>query len=270
MAKKRKPPKRRSAPAKALAKPQYQPRTIKPKKGKGTKYSRPKKQWLGWYFAADNKRLCYGDNRKIKTGIIHKIEGEPVMCKQGLHASPTVLDALAYAPGNILYRVALSGKIVHSDDKSVATERTYLKCIDAESILQEFARKCALSVIHLWDCPLIVREYLEVGDKTKNADAGDAARDAVEAAAKGAGWTAGWAAAAAWAAARAAAWATNGADAGDSARAAAWAAARAAAWAGAGADAAARDTARATQKAMLETMVLTAMNKQAKPRRRSQ
>jgi hypothetical protein len=95
--------------------------------------------------------------------------------------------------GPILYRVKLSGTIVRGDDKAAATKRTYLAEIDAEPILREFARKCALSVTHLWDAPRVVRQYLETGDESLRA----AARDA-------AAWDAAWdaARAAAWAAAR--------------------------------------------------------------------
>jgi len=249
-----------------------------------------KKKWLGWYFSDATERLRYGDGRKIKVGITHKVKCEPIMCQQGLHASPSVLDALNYAPGNILFRVSLGGKKVHEEDKSVARERTYISRIDAKPILREFARKCALSVIHLWDCPRLVRDYLETGDETSRAAARAAAWDA-------AGDAAGAARAAAWDAARAARAAAN-----DAARAAAWAAARAAsdaawdaaraaaraasdaaraaAWAAArAASDAARDAARAAagdaawdagaaawaaQKKLLDKMILTAIAKQTK------
>jgi hypothetical protein len=46
----------------------------------------------------------------------------------------------------------------------VATERTILWRIDGERVLREFARKCALDVIHLWDAPEVVKKYLETGD----------------------------------------------------------------------------------------------------------
>jgi hypothetical protein len=60
-------------------------------------------------------------------------------------------------------------------------------------MLRDFARQCALDVVHLWDCPPIVKEYLTTGDESLWAAARDAA------------WAAAWAAA--WDAARAAAWA---------------------------------------------------------------
>ena len=43
---------------------------------------------------------------------------------------------------------------------------------------REFARWCALQVIHLWDCPEIVRLYLETGDESIRAAAWVAAGDA--------------------------------------------------------------------------------------------
>ena len=195
--------------------------------------------WMGWYFSDENECLRYGDGRKIAIGVTHTVDCELALCKSGLHASKCVFDALQYAPGPILWRVSLSGKIVHADDKSCATVRTYHARINATDIMREFARKCALDVIHLWNAPTIVREYLETGNKELRAAASNAAWAAARAAASDAASNAAWAAArdAAWAAAWAAAW--------DAARAAA----SDAAWA------AVRDTQRET----LEKMVIDAM-----------
>jgi hypothetical protein len=103
-----------------------------------------------------------------------------------------------------------------------------------------FARRVALDVIHLWDAPPIVKEYLETGDESKRAAAWAAARDAAWDAARDAAW------AAARDAARAAAWAA----AWDTAWDAAWAASRAAARDAArdASMAAARDAARAAKQ----------------------
>ena len=112
-------------------------------------------------------------------------------------------------------------------------------CLEATGLLRQFARSCALDVIHLWKPPAVVKEYLKTGNEALR----DAARDAADAASN----TASAAANAAWAAANAANAASN----------AAWAAAnaaRAAAWAAAGA--AARDAAWTTQNQRLEKMIL--------------
>ncbi len=195
-----------------------------------------------WYFSAENKRLRYGDDRKIKIGITHTVEGKPVLCQNGLHASKNILDALSYAPGNVVWRVGLSGDIFHSENKSVATARIYLEGgIDVSSILRKFARMCVLDVIHLWEAPQIVIDFLKTGRESLKDAAGDAARAAAWAAAGDAAGAAAWAAAGA--AAWDAAWDAAGAAARDAAGAAAWDAARAArdaAWA-------ARDAARDAQ-----------------------
>ena len=135
------------------------------------------------------------------------VKGELKMCEWGLHASIHPWDALQYAPGATLCLVELGGKILRQDDKVCARKRKIIARFDATDMLYEHARKSALSVIHLWEAPAIVREYLETGRADLRAAA----------------WAAAWAAAeaAAEAAARAAAW--------DAARDAAWAAAEAAA-----------------------------------------
>ena len=161
-----------------------------------------------WYFSAEDRRLRHRDGRLIEAGVTHEVDCDPVLCKRGLHASVRPLDALEYAPGPILWRVELGGEIDKGDDKLCATERTYLWGFDATAMLREFARKCALDVIHLWNAPEVVKTYLTTGDESL----WDAARDVARDAARDAAW------AAAGAAARAAAWAAAGAAAG----AAAW------------------------------------------------
>ena len=88
---------------------------------------------------------------------------------------------------------------------------------DATEVLQSFARKCALDVVHLWEAPPVVRRYLRTGDPKLRAAARDAARAAARATAGGGAWDA------ARVVARDVAWAAAGAAAGDAARAAAWA-----------------------------------------------
>jgi hypothetical protein len=121
---------------------------------------------LGWYFAREDEKLGYGDGRKVAVGVTHAIKGPAKLCSNGLHASKRIIDALQYADSGVLYRVELSGDIDHGKDKSCATERVYLERIDVEEILRKFARECALSVIHLWDAPRIVLDYLRSGDES--------------------------------------------------------------------------------------------------------
>jgi hypothetical protein len=126
---------------------------------------------------------------------------KPIPCEFGFHASPTPFDALQYAPGNLLHRVQLGGTIVahgYPVDKFAAQKRKIVASIDAEPIMRSFARRCALDVIHIWNAPRIVREYLETGDESKRdaawvaawVAAGVAARDAARDAAGDAAWVA--------------------------------------------------------------------------------
>ena len=186
------------------------------------------KQVTGWWFAPQNKKLANGDNRKIKLGITHSLEGKIIPCNYGLHLSKRPIDALQYAESSIIYKVVGSGIIMpHGNpvDKYACSKRKYIAGgVDISVTLRHFARLCALDVIHLWNPPEVVVEYLNTGNE-KNRDATwDAARDA----ARDAAWAA--ARAAARDAASAAAWDAAWCAASAAASAAAWDAASAAAW----------------------------------------
>jgi len=192
-----------------------------------------------WYFSSEDRRLRNGDGREIRIGETHAVSGDIKLCKNGLHASKKLMDAIYYAPGTIVYRVELSGKIEKGEDKLVAQKRTYLSGgIDVSETLRKFARMCALDVVGIWEAPEVVIRYLKTGDKSMRGaaratalaaawnDALDAARDDALDSAR--------------ATARGAARATALAAAKDDARAAAWNEAMAAA------RATARGAARAT------------------------
>ncbi len=153
-------------------------------------------------------------------------DGPVKMCKSGLHASLYPFDALQYAPGETLCLVDCDDIVDEQSDKLVCRRRRIVARIDATELLWDMSRWCALQVIHLWDAPLAVREYLETGkEELRDAawaaawaaaaarDAAGAARDAAGAAraARDAGWAAGAAARAAGDAAWAAAWAAGAA-----------------------------------------------------------
>jgi len=162
----------------------------------------------GWHFAAQPGVLR--DGRAFTLGETLRHEGPVVPCDRGYHASPTVLDALRYAPGPYLYRVELGGTIVpHGDpvNKYAASERTAISGgADASPLLRTFARSCALDVVHLWDAPPVVMQYLLTGDEALRSAAGATAWVAAGVAAGAAAW-------AAWGAARAAARAAGAAGA---------------------------------------------------------
>lgn len=153
-----------------------------------------------YHFVGDTLR----DGRPIPPDgewLVH--EGPVAICESGLHASLHPFDALQYAPGNTLCLVECEDVVAEQDDKLVCRRRMIVKRADATDMLRTFARQCALDVIHMWDAPQVVRDYLTTGDETLMV----AARDAVWDAAWDAVWDAAWAAAkdAARAAARTAA-----------------------------------------------------------------
>jgi hypothetical protein len=181
-------------------------------------------------------------------------DGKIIMCQSGLHASVHPFDALKYASGTTLCIVEVDGTIINDDDKLVASRRRIIARRDATTMLREFARTQALSVIHLWNAPDVVRQYLITGDETLRAAARAAAWAAASDAARAAAWDAAWGAS--WAAARA--------SARDAAWTATWPAAWAAAWAAARASArdaawtatwpAARDAVRADFEQRVNTL----------------
>ena len=162
--------------------------------------------------------------------LVH--DGPVLMCGSGLHASKTAAQALKYAPGELLHRVNLSGDLKHDTDKSIGRKRKIIASIDATELLREFSRRVALDVVHLWDAPPVVVEYLKTGNESLRNAEGAAARAAAGNARNAAGNAARAAAGNARAAARDAAW--NAArNAGNAAGDAAWNAAGDAAWAAA-------------------------------------
>jgi len=101
--------------------------------------------------------------------LVH--DGPVVMCESGLHASRDPFDALTYAPGETLCIVECEDVVREDVDKLVCRRRRIIKRAGATTMLREFARAQALDVAHLWDCPPVVRQYLETGDESLMAAA---------------------------------------------------------------------------------------------------
>ena len=188
---------------------------------------------LMFHFLPESKTLQYKDGREVRVGETLTVEGEPILCEHGLHASPSVRDALAFLRGPVLTVVRLGGVVLHADDKSVGTERTCLWMKDVSQTLRIFACDCAERALlrereagrepdpRSWKAVEVARRFA----------AGEATSEELEEAwAAGATWASGAAAeAASWAAAEAAGAAAWAAGAAGAARAAAQAAAQAAA-----------------------------------------
>ena len=179
---------------------------------------------FGWHFTGDKLR----DGSPIPDdGVwLPKIDNIK-LCERGYHGSLQPFDALQYAPGGTLCYCEFRGKIIHGDDKLVAQDRRIIRRMEATELLRYFARMQAVSVVHLWDAPDVVLDFLMTGDDTLAASAASAASAARAASAA---WDAARAASAAWDAASAASAAWDAARAATAARvaSAAWDAASAA------------------------------------------
>lgn len=125
-----------------------------------------------WHFVGDTLR----DGRPVPAdGVWLKHEGDVKICRRGLHASRDPLDALQYAPGTILCLVEVRDVVEEQSDKLVARERKIVARMDATEMLGYFARMQALSVVHLWEAPDVVLDYLMTGDEAIRQEARDAA-----------------------------------------------------------------------------------------------
>lgn len=105
--------------------------------------------------------------------LVH--DGIVCMCESGLHASRHPYDALRYAPGNTLCLVECDEIVSEDADKFVCRRRRIVARADATVALQYFARMQALSVVHLWDAPNVVLDFLMTGAAAYAAKAAYAA-----------------------------------------------------------------------------------------------
>ena len=132
---------------------------------------------LAWHFVRADYKLR--DGKPSILGAVETFAGPMVLCQSGLHWSEQALDALQYATSPIIRRVRVWGDVQTRKDKGISRNREVLWHGDVDSVLRAFARKQALSVIHLWDAPSCVRGYLETGDETLRDAAFGAAFGAV-------------------------------------------------------------------------------------------
>ena len=64
-----------------------------------------------WWFEPADGVLGYGDGRKPAQGETHRVECEPVMCEEGLHASERLIDALQHAESAVIWRDSGTSRI---------------------------------------------------------------------------------------------------------------------------------------------------------------
>lgn len=131
----------------------------------------------GWHFLYEGHKLRDGTTAP-KNGKWLEVK-DPVICMKGLHGSLTPYDALRYAPGPILCLCEFSDPVDKHKDKFVSTRRRIIARMDATEMLRYYARMQALSIVHLWDAPGVVLDYLMTGDESIQSAAYSAAKLAV-------------------------------------------------------------------------------------------
>lgn len=102
------------------------------------------KENIGWHFTRGNKLR---DGRPVPPAgewLVH--EGKIELCREGLHCSIKLIDALRYAPGATLHQVRFGGDVFWGEDKLVSSKRAILRTLPETktlSVLVEFAQWCA-------------------------------------------------------------------------------------------------------------------------------
>lgn len=89
-----------------------------------------------WHFC-DGWQLR--DGTPLEIGRTYSVDPPIVLCEHGLHASINLIDALQYAPGDVLCRVQMWGDVQKASDKLAATHRYVVNAIDAGDLLHEIA-----------------------------------------------------------------------------------------------------------------------------------
>ncbi len=187
---------------------------------------------FGWHFVADDMRLGYDDGRRVVVGETLSLPPgpPPKPCVRGMHASEEIGDALKFAPGAQICRVAVWGDMRTEHDKLCGRHRHVLWKIDGTALLRQHAADVAQWALEQElqaGRDVDPRSYAAVAHArlmAGGADRDPAAESAAESAARSAAWSA--AESAAWSAAESAAWSA----ARSAARSAAESAARSAAW----------------------------------------
>lgn len=108
-----------------------------------------------WFARADEQGRAFSPNKPYErwtVGQTRTLDGEILPCKYGFHGSPTLWQALRYAPGPLACKVELGGTIIeHGGDKVVASQKTLLAAVRVERELRLFAVDCAEHVLHIYE-----------------------------------------------------------------------------------------------------------------------
>ncbi len=152
-----------------------------------------------YHFLQADMTAGSGNERPWEVGETRTIKdpSKIALCKYGYHSSPTLWDALHYAPGPVACLVEISKPIQSNgsdgDRKSVSAKRKLIKTVNIDRELRLFACDCAERDQPNNKRP---RKAIEVARRFANGQATQeeltAAWDAARDAARDAAWDAAW------------------------------------------------------------------------------
>ena len=109
---------------------------------------------LAYHFLNEDMATNLGNEPPWTVGKSRSVAGEIIPCESGYHGSPTLWNALTYAPGPVGCLVGLSGDVQpHGDpvDKYAARTRKLLAAVNIETELRLFAADCAEHVLPIYE-----------------------------------------------------------------------------------------------------------------------
>lgn len=104
---------------------------------------------IAYHWLKDDMSAGRGNEKPWSVGEERTYKGRrPIkLCERGYHSSPTLFDALQYAPGNVACLVEVSEPITKDETKSASKTRKLLAAVNVERELRQFAIDCAERIL---------------------------------------------------------------------------------------------------------------------------
>ena len=98
---------------------------------------------IAYHWLREDMTAGNGTEPAWAVGEERSVSGKLIICERGYHSSPSLWDALEYAPGPIATVVEIGEPAGRQDDKFVSRTRKLLCAVNVEKELRQFAIDCA-------------------------------------------------------------------------------------------------------------------------------